>query len=282
MKWFKRPRYTTISPKAPSAKPPDGLWIKCEECNELIYKKEWERQFKVCPKCKFHFYINPKERINIVLDKGSFKEKFSQITPIDFLRFKDIKSYDERLIEAQKKTSLSDAVLCGTGTIGKQRVAIAVLDFAFMGGSMGSVVGEKISLIAEDAEREGLPLIIFSASGGARMQEGVISLFQMAKTVASINSFKKAGLLYISVLTNPTTGGVAASFAALGDITIAEPKALIGFAGPRVIEQTLRQRLPSGFQRSEFLAEHGMVDIVVERKEMRKRLSELISFFVKE
>ncbi|MBU1262624.1 acetyl-CoA carboxylase, carboxyltransferase subunit beta [bacterium] len=282
MSWFKKPKYTTltIKPQIEKRPSPDGIWIKCEECNELIYKKEWLKLLKICPKCGFHFQINPEERVKIIFDKGSFKESFSEIQPVDFLGFKDIKGYKERLLEYQKKVGLSDAIVCGKGKIGGITVASCLFDFSFMGGSMGSVVGEKVTLTAELAQAERIPLLIFSASGGARMQEGIISLLQMAKTVSAINSLKKEGGFYLSVLCNPTTGGVAASFAFLGDVVIAEPKALIGFAGPRVIEQTIKEKLPAGFQRAEFLSEHGMVDMIVKRKDLKKKITELLRFFV--
>lgn len=279
MAFFRKPKYTTLTFKPQPINPPNELWIKCNGCSELLYKKELLRNLYVCSKCNFHFRLSPYERIKITLDKKSFKEAFTDIFPSDFLHFKDIKGYGERLKEASKETKLSDAIICGFGKIDGRDVAIGIMDFSFMGGSMGSVVGEKIVLLSEKAASLSLPLIIFSASGGARMQEGMVSLFQMAKTAASISSFKKSGRPFISVLTDPTTGGVSASFAFLGDIIIAEPKALIGFAGPRVIEQTIRERLPEDFQRAESLLAHGMIDMVVERKELKKRLSSLLSLF---
>ncbi len=277
--FFRKPKYTTLTFKPQALIPPNELWIKCDGCSNLLYKNELLRNLYVCPKCNFHFRLKPKERIKIILDKRSFREDFKDILPIDFLGFKDIKGYGERLKDASKETGLSDAILCGFGKIDGKDVAIGVMDFSFMGGSMGSVVGEKISLLTEKAMELHLPLIIFSASGGARMQEGMISLFQMAKTAGVISSFKKQGGFFISVLTDPTTGGVSASFATLSDIIIAEPKALIGFAGPRVIEQTIRQRLPDDFQKAEFLLSHGMIDMVVERKDLKKRLFDLLAFF---
>lgn len=277
MAFFRKPKYITIPFKPQPITPPNGVWIKCSGCSELLYKKELSRNLYVCPKCNFYFRLSSKERIRITLDRRSFKEEFKDILPTDFLGFKDIKGYSERLKEASKETGISDAFTCGFGKIDDHQVAIGVMDFSFMGGSMGSVVGEKISLLAEKAAELSLPLIIFSASGGARMQEGMISLLQMAKTAAAISSFKNKGGLFISVLTDPTTGGVSASFAFLGDIIIAEPKALIGFAGPRVIEQTIRQRLPDNFQSAEFLLQHGMIDMVTERRDLKKRLSSLLS-----
>lgn len=279
MAFFRKPKYTTPTFKPQPINPPNELWIKCKGCSLLLYKNELSRNLYVCSKCNFHFRLPPRERIKITLDKKSFHEEFKDILPTDFLHFKDIKGYGERLKEASKETKLSDAIICGFGKIDGHEVAIGIMDFSFMGGSMGSVVGEKIALLSEKAASLSLPLIIFSASGGARMQEGTISLFQMAKTSAAISSFKKKGGFFISVLTDPTTGGVSASFAFLGDIIIAEPKALIGFAGPRVIEQTIRERLPDNFQTSEFLLSHGMIDMVVERKALKKRLSSLLSLF---
>ncbi|MDA8053639.1 MAG: acetyl-CoA carboxylase, carboxyltransferase subunit beta [Deltaproteobacteria bacterium] len=261
---------------------PEGLWIKCPSCSEIIYKKELERNLEVCPKCNYHFRINADRRINITFDEGSFKSLFEDITPQDLLDFTDTKKYRDRLKEDSKKTGLSDAVISGEGTIDKIRVAAAIFDFNFMGGSMGRVVGEKIAKTFEYAIQKKLPVIIFSSSGGARMQEGIFSLMQMAKTVAFVSEFQKVSLPYISVVTDPTTGGVSASFASLGDVIIAEPKALIGFAGPRVIEKTIHQSLPEGFQRSEYLLEHGMIDMIVERKDIKNTLKNLLLLLVNE
>ncbi|MDA8272601.1 MAG: acetyl-CoA carboxylase, carboxyltransferase subunit beta [Deltaproteobacteria bacterium] len=259
---------------------PEGLWIKCPSCSEIIYKKELERNLEVCPKCNYHFRINADKRIDITFDEGSFKSLFEDITPQDLLDFTDTKKYRDRLKEDSKKTGLSDAVISGEGTIDKIRVAATLFDFNFMGGSMGRVVGEKIARTFEYAIQEKLPVIIFSSSGGARMQEGIFSLMQMAKTVAFVSEFQKVSLPYISVVTDPTTGGVSASFASLGDVIIAEPKALIGFAGPRVIEKTIHQSLPEGFQRSEYLLEHGMIDMIVERKDIKNTLKNLLLLLV--
>ncbi len=261
---------------------PEGLWIKCPSCSEIIYKKELERNLEVCPKCNYHFRINADKRIDITFDEGSFKSLFEDITPQDLLDFTDTKKYRDRLKEDSKKTGLSDAVISGEGTIDKIRVAATLFDFNFMGGSMGRVVGEKIARTFEYAIQEKLPVIIFSSSGGARMQEGIFSLMQMAKTVAFVSEFQKVSLPYISVVTDPTTGGVSASFASLGDVIIAEPKALIGFAGPRVIEKTIHQSLPEGFQRSEYLLEHGMIDMIVERKDIKNTLKNLLHLLVNE
>lgn len=277
MAWFRKPKYTTI--QITRRKPTDvqdGMWIKCKECGEMIYKKDWENNLKVCPECNYHFRLNIQERIAIVLDKDSFVEDDVDIKPIDFLNFTDSKRYKNRLSEYQKKTGLEDAVVTGTGTIDGHKIVICILEFNFMGGSMGSVVGEKITRAIEKAISSRLPLIIISSSGGARMQEGIISLMQMAKTSSAIARLNTAAGLFISVLTDPTTGGVIASFASLGDIIIAEPKALIGFAGPRVIEQTINQQLPKEFQRAEFLLEHGLIDMVVSRKELKNTLKQLL------
>lgn len=261
---------------------PEGLWIKCPSCSEIIYKKELERNLEVCPKCNYHFRISAERRIDITFDEGSFKRLFEDITPQDLLDFTDTKKYKDRLKEDSEKTGLLDAAVSGEGTIDKIKIAATLFDFNFMGGSMGRVVGEKIAKTFEYAIRKKLPVIIFSSSGGARMQEGIFSLMQMAKTVATVSEFEKASLPYISVVTDPTTGGVSASFASLGDIIIAEPKALIGFAGPRVIEKTIHQSLPEGFQRSEYLLEHGMIDMIVERKDIKSTLKNLLLLLVNE
>ncbi|MCK5236011.1 MAG: acetyl-CoA carboxylase carboxyltransferase subunit beta [Deltaproteobacteria bacterium] len=260
-----------------SVKVPQGLWMKCNNCGEIVYKKEIERNLDVCPKCNYHFRINIKSRIDSIIDSGTFKDLDADLESIDFLEFKDTKRYKDRLRDAWKIRDTKDAVISGEGCIEGNRVMVAFFDFSFMGGSMGSVVGEKVTRTFERALGERCPALVFSSSGGARMQEGIMSLMQMAKTSAAIQRLKEAGIPYISVLTDPTTGGVTASFSMLGDIIIAEPKALVGFAGPRVIEQTIRQKLPEGFQRSEFLLEHGMVDMIVDRKNMKTTLANLIS-----
>jgi len=278
MIWFKKK--TELAPaKESKSKVPDGLWIKCESCKEIIYKQEVERNQSVCPKCNYHLRIGAKERLALIVDEGSFKEYDGRLHPADPLSFKDIKSYPERVKEARKATGMNEAVLCGMAKIGGFPVSICVFEFSFLGGSMASVVGEKITRAIERAIKERCPLIIVACSGGARMQEGVLSLMQMAKTSAALAKLGKAGQVFISILTDPTTGGVTASFAMLGDIIIAEPKALIGFAGPRVIEQTIRQELPPGFQRAEFLLEHGMIDIITDRKNMRDLLTKLLDLF---
>lgn len=255
---------------------PGGLWTKCPNCNNAIYTGELNDNLKVCHHCNFHFRLTVQERIDITFD--SFEEMFSGILPVDSLNFVDTMPYSERLKEAQYKTKREEAIVVGVGIINGKSIAAGILDFDFIGGSMGSVVGEKIFRITNYAKENRLPLILFSSSGGARMQEGMFSLMQMAKTAMVIGKFKDDGGLYISVLLHPTTGGVSASFATLGDIIIAEPGALIGFAGPRVIEQTIRQKLPQGFQRSEYLLEHGMIDAVIERKALKETLEKLVSW----
>lgn len=257
--------------------------MKCEACENLVYKKVVEEAHQVCPECGFHFRINAKQRIEYLLDPNSFTVLFDNLESIDALNFKGQKSYKDKLAKAQKNTGLREAAHFGVGAISGQRVVFGVIDPNFIMGSMGSVVGEKIARAAEHARKEKLPLIIISGSGGgARMEEGVLSLFQMAKTSAAIKRLQDAGGIYIAILTNATMGGSMASWAALGDITIAEPKALLGFAGPRVIAQTVRQELPPGFQTSEFLLEHGFVDMVVHRKELRQKLVSLLRYTVRE
>jgi len=258
---------------------PEGLWIKCNNCGEIIYSKEIDRNLKVCPKCEYHFRITARERIDLLVDPGTFKEFDSQIHSEDPLQFKDSQKYRDRIKAAVKKTGLSDAVISGTCTLDGVPVVLTVFDFFFMGGSMGSVVGEKITRAIEKAVDNKCGMVIISSSGGARMQEGALSLMQMAKTSAALARLRRERLPFISVLTDPTTGGVTASFAMLGDVNLAEPKALIGFAGPRVIEQTIRQELPEGFQRSEFVLEHGMIDRIVNRKELKKTLVTLLRAF---
>ena len=258
---------------------PEGLWIKCNNCSEIIYSKEIDRNLKVCPKCEYHFRITARQRIDLLVDPGTFKEFDSQIHSEDPLQFKDSQKYRDRIKAAVKKTGLTDAVISGTSTLEGIPIVLTVFDFFFMGGSMGSVVGEKITRAVEKAVELECGIIIISSSGGARMQEGALSLMQMAKTSAALARLRREGLPFISVLTDPTTGGVTASFAMLGDVNLAEPKALIGFAGPRVIEQTIRQELPEGFQRSEFLLEHGMIDGIVNRKELKKTLVILLRAF---
>ena len=257
---------------------PEGMWIKCGACLEIIYKPEVERNLNVCPKCNYHFRIPALERIRSVVDEGTFQEFGEDLESVDMLVFTDTKKYTDRLKEAKKKTGRKEAVITGIARINGIGVVLGVLDFEFLGGSMGCVVGEKVAMACEQALELRCPLIIFSASGGARMQEGTLSLMQMAKTSAALARLSEAKLPYISVMTDPTTGGVAASFSMLGDIIISEPGALIGFAGPRVIEQTIKQKLPEGFQRAEFLLEHGMVDMIVERTKLKPSLTQILRF----
>jgi acetyl-CoA carboxylase carboxyl transferase subunit beta len=278
MAWFRRKSEETQGPprKLPMA---EGLWIKCESCKEIIYRAEVDRAGRVCPKCHYPFRISARERIALLADAGSFEERDSGLTTLDPLSFKDTKRYRERVRAAVEKTGLSEAVVCGLARLGGLPAVLCAFEFGFLGGSMGSVVGEKLARAIELAIAKHLPVIIVSASGGARMQEGILSLMQMAKTAAALERLAAAGLPYISVLTDPTTGGVTASFAMLGDVILTEPRALIGFAGPRVIAETIRQPLPEGFQRSEFLLEHGQVDAIVERRELKETLHRLLAFF---
>ena len=278
MAWFKKERQEKLGSEAPEKKikVPEGLWIKCDNCKEIIYRKEVEKNYKVCPKCDYHFRISASERLPYLVDEGSFLEVEDGLSPHDALDFKD---YKDKLKSSRKKTGLKDAVISGEAKIGGHAVQVVIMDFNFMGGSMGSVVGEKIARAVERAIEKRTPFIAVAASGGARMQEGILSLMQMAKTSAAVARLGEAGLPYISILTDPTFGGVTASFAMLGDIIIAEPKTLIGFAGPRVIEQTIKQQLPAGFQRAEFLQEHGIIDMIVSRKDLHAALAKIIGFF---
>jgi len=283
MAWFKKSK-APISAQLETKKVqmPEGLWTKCKNCEEIIYSKEIERNLNVCPKCDYHFRISARERISLVIDEGTFVETDPDMTSVDFLKFKDSKKYSDRIKAALKKSGGGDAVVTGSGLMNGQEVVVAVFDFGFLGGSMGSVVGEKITRAIELGLEKKAPVLVFSSSGGARMQESILSLMQMAKSSAALAKLKKAAIPFISVLTDPTTGGVTASFAMLGDLNIAEPKALIGFAGPRVIEQTIRQKLPEGFQRSEYLLEHGMVDMIISRQEMKAKLSQVLRVFTKQ
>ena len=253
-------------------------WVKCTHCNELIHANEVQENLHCCPKCDYHYRLTALQRIHLLSDEGSFLEMFTEIKPVDPLKFVDSESYSKRIENAQAKTGRDEAAAVGTCTINDMLVALGVLDFSFMAGSMGSVVGEKLTSIIEYAQEQQLPLIIVSASGGARMQESILSLMQMAKTSAALAKLHEAGLPFISVLTNPTTGGVTASFASLGDLIIAEPDALIGFAGPRVVEQTIGHKLPKGAQKSEFLLEKGMIDCIVNRHQLKDKLHLFLSF----
>ena len=257
---------------------PDGLWIKCDECGEIIFKKQLDQYFWTCPKCGYHFKVTSDYYIKILLDEGTFQPKDEEILPTDPLNFKDRKKYTDRLKAAQEKTGLTEAIRVGLGKIDNIPVSFGVMDFRFIGGSMGSVVGERVARAIERSMDLKIPLVIVCASGGARMQEGILSLMQMAKTSALLAKHDDMGLPYITVLTNPTTAGVMASYASLGDVIIAEPKALLGFAGPRVIQQTIGQELPPGFQSSEFFQEHGFVDMVVPRPHLRSTLITLLRY----
>ncbi len=278
MPLFGHQKYTLV--KVRKKEIPGGLWAKCEECNQPIYNKALEDNLKVCPKCNFHFTLTARERINLLADANTFEEFDSKMRAKDPLGFQGPKTYLEKLKQDQEATGLTDAVITGKAEINGKRIALAVTDSRFIMGSMGTVVGERITRLIEFATEKELPLIIVSGSGGgARMYEGVFSLMQMAKTSAALAMHHESGLFYVSVLTNPTMAGVMASFAGLGDIIVAEPKALIGFTGPRVIEQTIRQKLPLGFQRSEFLLEHGLIDRIILRKALKPSLSQLIEYF---
>ncbi|MCR4395441.1 MAG: acetyl-CoA carboxylase, carboxyltransferase subunit beta [Candidatus Saccharicenans sp.] len=258
----------------------EGLWTRCNNCQKILYKQDIIDNLKVCPQCNYHFRLGALERLQQLFDNGQFELLDQDIYPVDFLGFQDQQRYAVRLEESQKKSGLPEAIVTGRGTIGGLPVIIQAMEFGFMGGSMGSVVGEKVARAAERAVEEKLPLIIVSCSGGARMQEGMMSLMQMIKTAAALARLSEARLPYISVLADPTTGGTTASFAMLGDLNIAEPNALIGFAGPRVIEQTIKEKLPKGFQRAEFLLAHGMLDVVVERKYLRNYLIKALRLFL--
>jgi acetyl-CoA carboxylase carboxyl transferase subunit beta len=259
---------------------PEGLWTKCQDCGEIIYNKTLEEDLKVCPKCDHHFTLSSPERVAQLIDEGTFKEMDNELSSADPLNFKGPKSYVSKLKEDRETTGLTDAVITGEGLMNQHRLALGVTDSRFIMGSMGSVVGERLTRLIEHATKKKIPLIIVSGSGGgARMYEGMLSLMQMAKTSQALAKHHEAKQLFISVLTNPTMAGIMASFASLGDLILAEPKALIGFTGPRVIEQTIRQKLPEGFQTSEFLLEHGMIDNIVHRRHMKRALSQLVNFF---
>jgi acetyl-CoA carboxylase carboxyl transferase subunit beta len=260
---------------------PEGLWMRCPECGDMLFRKVVEEALHVCPNCQYHFRISARTRIEQLVDPGSFEERYADVEPTDPLKFSDKKAYKDRLRDEQQKTGNPDAVVCGKGFIKGRPILLAVMDPTFMMGSMGSVVGEKITRTIEAAADESLPLLIVSCSGGARMQESALSLMQMAKTSAALARLDDSKQMFISLLADPTTGGVTASFAMLGDFIIAEPKALIGFAGPRTIWNTIKVELPDGFQRSEFLLEHGFIDFVVQRKDLRSEIARLVDFCVK-
>jgi len=278
MNWFKK-LVPSINTEARTSRRsvPEGLWTKCDECNSVLYRAEVERNLYVCPKCGHHMRLTARQRLDSFLDAGSGIEIGENVEPVDVLRFRDSKKYKDRISSAQKATGEKDALVAMKGRLKGMRIVACAFEFNYMGGSMGSVVGERFTRAADAALEEGIPLVCFSASGGARMQEALISLMQMAKTSAALAKLSHQGIPFISVLTDPTMGGVSASLAMLGDVNVAEPKALIGFAGPRVIEQTVRETLPEGFQRSEFLVEHGAVDMVIDRREMRDRLAGLLA-----
>jgi acetyl-CoA carboxylase carboxyl transferase subunit beta len=278
MAWFKR-EHKAIAPPASDKqlRVPEGLWIKCPGCNEIIYNKDLTANLQICPRCAHHFRLSSVDRLRSLFD-GAWEEHDSGLRSTDPLGFTDTRPYKERLAASQQATGLRDAVICATGRIDGIQTVVAAMEYGFIGGSMGVVVGEKITRAIERALAQRLPLVIVSCSGGARMMEGTVSLMQMAKISAALARFDRARLPYISVLTDPTTGGVTASFAMLGDLNIAEPKALIGFAGPRVIEQTIRQKLPEGFQRSEFLLGKGMLDMVVDRRRLKAVIAEALRF----
>lgn len=267
------------SPNAPKKREmPGGLWLKCEACGQMLFKKEVEEKLKVCSACNFHFTIGSRERIKITLDESKFEEHFAELKAQDKLQFVDSIPYREKLKNAAAKSKTNDAIVTGVGKIHGIPVAVGILEFGFMGGSMGEIVGEKIARIAELAAEKGLPLVTFTSSGGARMHEGALSLMQMAKTCGALSRYGRQGGFYVSVLCHPTTGGVTASFASVADVILAEPGALIGFAGPRVIATTIKQELPKGFQRSEFLLEKGQIDAIVPREKMREELRKLLGY----
>jgi len=281
MAFFSRPKYTVVKVKKHEI--PEGVWTKCISCGEVIYNKALDDNLKVCPKCDYHFTLTAHERIQQIVDDGTFRELDSNLRSMDPLEFQGPKSYVEKLQLDQVATGLSEAIITGEGKLESRRIILGVTDSRFIMGSMGSVVGEKITRAVERSLKNKLPLIIVSGSGGgARMYEGLISLMQMSKTSCALAALHEAGIPFISILTNPTMAGVMASYASLGDLVIAEPKALLGFTGPRVIEQTIRQKLPDGFQKSEFLMEHGLVDLVVHRKDLKTKLSLLLDYFSSE
>jgi acetyl-CoA carboxylase carboxyl transferase subunit beta len=277
MTWFEKLMPSRISTENRTKSVPEGVWIKCTRCDAQLYRNELERNLQVCPKCDHHMRIGARKRLEYFLDRDSQTELAAGLEPEDPLKFKDSKRYRDRIVAAQKSTGEKDALVSVTGTLLGRPVVVCAFEFAFMGGSMGSVVGERFARAARHAAENRMPLISFSASGGARMQEALFSLLQMAKTSAALAALGRKKVPYISVLTDPTTGGVSASLAMLGDVNIAEPNALIGFAGPRVIEQTVRERLPEGFQRSEFLLDHGAIDMIIDRRQLRDEIGNLLA-----
>ena len=279
MSWFEKLMPSRISTEKRTRSVPEGVWIKCSACDAQLYRNELERNVHVCPKCNFHMRIGARKRLDFFLDPGSQQEIAAGLEPEDPLKFRDSKKYRDRLAQAQKKTGEKDALVAASGTLFGRPVVACAFEFSFMGGSMGSVVGERFARAARHAADNHMPLVSFSASGGARMQEALFSLLQMAKTSAALAELGAKKIPFVSVLTDPTTGGVSASLAMLGDVNIGEPGALIGFAGPRVIEQTVRERLPEGFQRSEFLLDHGALDMIVDRRNMRAQIGDLLAKF---
>ena len=278
MAWFKKTRKRIEPTGEKPSRVPEGLWVKCPGCTQIIYNKDLDKSLQVCPKCGHHFRISAVERLRALFDEGTWTEHFQSLTSNDPLKFTDTKPYKQRLRDTIGKTGTNDAVVVATGKLDGLDIVVAAMEYAFIGGSMGVVVGEKITRAIEMAIEQHKPVLVISCSGGARMMEGALSLMQMAKVSAALARLDRARLPFISVLTDPTTGGVTASFAMLGDLNIAEPKALIGFAGPRVIEQTIRQKLPEGFQRSEFLLEHGMLDLIVDRREIKATIARALRF----
>jgi len=276
MEWFRKVKEGLIPQRKKEI--PDGIWIKCDSCGEIIYRKELEKNLWVCSRCDHHFRIRSKDYIHLILDEGKLEECDRELVAADPLGFKDSKRYTDRIRDSQKKTDLKDAIVTGIGRINGREVSFGVMDFGFIGGSMGSVVGEKVARAIERSLERKIPLVIISCSGGARMQEGILSLMQMAKTSALLARLYDQNIPYVSVLTNPTTAGVMASYASLGDVIIAEPKALLGFAGPRVIQQTIKQELPPGFQSSEFFLEHGFLDIISHRKDLKRTISLILEY----
>ncbi|MFQ5634288.1 MAG: acetyl-CoA carboxylase, carboxyltransferase subunit beta [Gammaproteobacteria bacterium] len=281
MTWFEKLVPSRIKTERRARSVPEGIWMKCTQCGAQLYRAELERNLFVCPKCQYHMRLSARERLQMFLDAGSGREIGADLSPLDPLKFKDSARYRDRVVQTQKSTGERDALVAMTGLLKDQPVVACAFEFAFMGGSMGSVVGEKFSRAAGYARSNRMPLICFSASGGARMQEALFSLMQMAKTSVALAELSEAGVPFVSVLTDPTTGGVSASLAMLGDVNIGEPNALIGFAGPRVIEQTVGETLPEGFQRSEFLLEHGALDMIVDRRELRDEIGRLLAKLMK-
>ncbi len=275
---FKKPKYSTVKGVTTKKEIPEGLWLKCESCNEVVHKDDLQSNLNVCPKCDFHNPITWQQRVELLTDSGSFKQQDADMSSVDLLKFTGTASYEDKIAANQTKSGIKDAVVCGAATLDEQPFALGVMDFRFLGASMGSVVGEKVTRLTELAIERRVPLVLVTASGGARMYEGLYSLMQMAKTSGAVGRHHEAGLPYIVILSHPTTGGVTASFASLGDIIVAEPGALIGFAGPRVIKQTTQATLPEGFQTAEFLKSKGFIDRIVARKDLRQELSLLLAY----